>query len=44
MPKKKYAQASGGLHVAYIHSSVRCVEDEIVLAGYRAQATIAGSD
>jgi type II secretory pathway pseudopilin PulG len=34
----------GGLHFAYIDTSVRWVEDEIDLAIYRAQATIAGSD
>ena len=34
----------GGLHFAYIDTSVRWVEDEIDLAAYRAQATIAGSD
>jgi prepilin-type N-terminal cleavage/methylation domain-containing protein len=35
---------SGGLHFAYIDTSVRWVEDEIDLAVYRAQATIAGGD
>jgi prepilin-type N-terminal cleavage/methylation domain-containing protein len=34
----------GGLHFAYIDASVRWIEDEIDLAVYRAQATIAGSD
>jgi hypothetical protein len=34
----------GGLHFAYIDTSVQWVEDEIDLAVYRAQATIAGSD
>jgi prepilin-type N-terminal cleavage/methylation domain-containing protein len=34
----------GGLHFAYIDSSVRWIEDDIDLAVYRAQATIAGAD
>jgi type II secretory pathway pseudopilin PulG len=34
----------GGLHFAYIDTSVRWIEDEIDLAVYRAQATIAGGD
>jgi prepilin-type N-terminal cleavage/methylation domain-containing protein len=35
---------SGGLHFAYIDTSVRWIEDEIDLGVYRAQATIAGAD
>jgi prepilin-type N-terminal cleavage/methylation domain-containing protein len=34
----------GGLHFAYIDASVRWIDDEIDLAAYRAQATIAGAD